>query len=98
MWTIDYTNNGITFRVSYDNGEIHTDSPVLEIFIQKAIQNPPVLHATPTGPHEIFDPTSSYLSYYLVAHILVTKLGITEWDAEGDYLWPLDETEPGTVF
>lgn len=90
MWTIDYTSNDQDFRVSYDNEEIHTDSPALELFILKDINNPPTLYATPVGPAEVFDPRVAHLAYYLVANILVEKLGIKEWQTQGDYLWPID--------
>lgn len=100
MWTIDYTDNGTDIRVSYDNEEIHTDSPGLETLILQGILNPPVLYATPVGPAEIFNLSVSYLAYYLVANILVNKLDIRNWQATGDYLWPLDHETTGsnTVF
>lgn len=92
MWKINYTRNGQDFQVVYtDSKEIETDSPALETLVLHAIQNPPVLYATPTGPSEIFDPNSSYLSYYLVATILFQKLHVKEWEAQGNYRWPIEE-------
>lgn len=91
MWTIHY--NDIT--VSYDNEEIYTDSPSLEAFILQAIQNPPTLYATPTGPAEVFNLQVAHLAYYLVANILVQKLDIRNWQATGDYHWPFDHETTG---
>lgn len=94
MWTIQYQD----FTVSYDNEEINTDSPALEAYVLQALQNPPILYATPVGPAEVFSEYSAYLSYYLVTNILVNKLNIQNWQATGDYDWPTEETKPDTVF
>lgn len=98
MWTIDYQRNGQDFRVSYDNEEISTTSSALEILIQLALKNPPVLYATPTGPVEEFNPSVSYLAYYLTAKLLFSQLNVQDWKATGDYEWPIEEEDPGTVF
>lgn len=86
MWRIRLTNEDV--EISYEDKELKTNSLSLEALILQATQNPPVLYATPTGPAEVFDLDSSYLTYALVATIL-TEAG-KDFQVTGDYLWPLD--------
>lgn len=93
MWTIHYDDKTVSYNS--DTKEIRTNSPALEALVLQAIQNPPTLFATPTGPAEIFRLESSYLAYYMTANILFNKLGVQDWQVQGDYQWPFDHETTG---
>lgn len=99
MWTIKYQRNNEDYQFNYiAPGEFNTDSPALEALLLSKLQNPPVLYGTPTGPSALFDPDVDYLTYYMIATILFTELGVESWNSEGDYLWPLENTPTKAVF
>lgn len=99
MWTITFTRNSKEYTASFtSNSEFQTDSPSLEAMYLIKLDNPPILQATATGPSAELDLTVPHLVYVYVGGILFNDLDVKEWDTEGDYLWPLDETAASIVF